>query len=195
MKIKILIKGYVREKNDYELASSTVTFIRENNINILVDTGMNRKLLLNALKKEKLSPKDINYVVLTHTHLDHCLLVGLFVNAAILDDSNIYFFNGKNTEHQGIIPKTNIKIIPTPGHDDSHCSVEINSNKFGKIVIASDVFWWPDNKKQKTDKNSLLKLSDPYANDKKTLKKSREKILKIADYIIPGHGKPFKLEK
>jgi len=34
-------------------------------------------------------------------------------------------------------------------------------------------------------------LSDQYLKDKKALIKSREKILKIADYIIPGHGNQF----
>ena len=50
------------------------------------------------------------------------------------------------------------------------------------------------NEKQQTDKESLLNLNDPYMKDKDALHKSREKILKIAAYIVPGHGKPFKIK-
>ena len=67
--IKILIEGYVKEENDSEFASSTTTLIQENGLNIIVDPGMNRELLLEALEKENLSTSDINYVILTHYHL------------------------------------------------------------------------------------------------------------------------------
>jgi len=194
-KIKILINGYAKEIGGVEYASSSVTLIREHNLNILVDTGMNRKLLLNSLKKEGLTPKDINFVVLTHTHIDHCLLAGIFENARILDDSSIYSFDGKITEHQKKIPGADIEIVSTPGHDQSHCSVLISTDKYGKVVIAGDLFWWSDKDKQSVDKKSLLTLNDPYVKDKKSLDKSRKKILKIANYIIPGHGKPFKVLK
>jgi glyoxylase-like metal-dependent hydrolase (beta-lactamase superfamily II) len=46
---------------------------------------------------------------------------------------------------------------------------------------------------QKTDIKSLLSLKDPFVKDEEALLASRKKILKIADIIIPGHGKPFKV--
>ena len=115
--VKVLIEGYAREESDAEVASCTTTFIKENDLNIIVDPGMNRKLLMESLKKEKLSVKDINYVILTHTHIDHCLLAGIFEKAVILDDSSIYTFDGKIKGHDGKVPGTDIKIIKTPGHD------------------------------------------------------------------------------
>jgi glyoxylase-like metal-dependent hydrolase (beta-lactamase superfamily II) len=193
--VKVLIEGYVKEENGNEYASSSVTLIRGNNLNILVDVGMNRKLLLETLKKENLSPADINFVVLTHTHLDHCMLVGSFENAQILDDSSIYTFDGKISQHASKIPGTDIEIISTPGHDQFHCAVLVNTEEFGKVAVAADLFWWPDDKEQQTDYNILLNLEDPYLKDKEALHSSREKILKIADYIVPGHGKPFKVSK
>ncbi len=194
-KIKVLIEGYVKEINHNEYASSSVTLIHDHNLNILVDTGLNRKLLITSLKNENLSPLDINYVVLTHTHLDHCLLAGIFENAQIIDNSSIYSFDGKIVEHKHKIPGTNIKIISTPGHDQFHCCVLVDTKGYGQVAIAADLFWWPDNKIQHTDKKSLLNLNDPYIKNKIALRKSRNKILKIADYIIPGHGKPFKVAK
>jgi len=193
--VKILIEGYVKEENGSEFASSTTTLIQENGLNIIVDPGMNRKMLLEALKKENLSTPDINYVILTHYHLDHSLLAGIFENAKILDDGEIYSWNGKIESHDGKVPGTSIEIIKTPGHDLFHCSVLAKTEKFGKVVIAGDVFWWSDKEEQKTNKESLLKHEDPYAKNKEQLTESRKKVLEIADYIVPGHGKMFKVGK
>ena len=82
-KVKILIEGYAREEDGTEFASSTATLIQEVDLNIIVDPGTNRELLLEALRKEDLSPDKIDYVILTHYHLDHSLLAGVFEKARI----------------------------------------------------------------------------------------------------------------
>jgi len=194
-KVKILVKGYVREENGNEFASSTTTLIQENGLNIIVDPGMDRVLLLGALKKENLFPADINCVILTHYHLDHSLLTGIFENAKIMDDSEIYSWDGKIKSHEGKVPGTDIEIIKTPGHDMFHCSVLVKTKEFGKVAIVADVFWWSDEEEQKIDKESLMKHEDPYVKNKEQLMESRKKILEISDYIIPGHGEMFKVEK
>ncbi|MDP2864184.1 MAG: MBL fold metallo-hydrolase [bacterium] len=193
--IKVLIEGYAKEENGAEFASSTTTLIREGDLNIIVDPGMNRKLLLESLRKEGLPSDKINYVILTHYHLDHSLLAGIFKNARIMDNSDICSWDGKIETHDGKVPGTDIEIIRTPGHDMFHCSVLVKTNEFGKVIIAGDVFWWEDSQKQKTDKESLMKHKDPYMKNEEELTNSRKKILELADYIIPGHGKMFKVEK
>jgi len=193
--IKILIEGYAKEENGTEFASSTTTLIKEGNLNIIVDPGMDRKLLLEALEKENLSTDKIDYVILTHYHLDHSLLAGIFENAKVLDNGEIYSWDGKIESHGGKIPETNIEIIKTPGHDMFHCSVLVETKEFGKVAIVGDVFWWRDNQKQKTDKESLMKHEDPYVKNKEQLTESRKRVLDIADYLIPGHGKIFKVQK
>ena len=193
--VKILIKGYAKEEKDFELVSCTTTLIKESDLNIIVDPGMNRKLLLEALKKNNLSPLSINYVILTHYHLDHSLLAGIFENAKIFDNSNIYLFDGKIESHEGKIPGTNIEILKTPGHDMSHCSVLVDTKEYGKVAIVADVFWWSDDEEQKIDRESLMAHKDPYMKNEEELMKSRKKVLEIADYIIPGHGDMFKVEK
>jgi glyoxylase-like metal-dependent hydrolase (beta-lactamase superfamily II) len=194
-KIKILIEGYAREENDSEFASSTTVLIRKGNFNIIVDPGMNRQMLLDALEKENLSTGDINYVVLTHYHLDHSLLTGIFENAKVLDNGEIYSWEGKIESHGGKVPGTDIEIIKTPGHDMFHCSVLVQTEEFGKVAVVADVFWWRDSQQQKTDKESLMVHEDPYVKNKEQLTESRKKILEIADWIIPGHGKMFKVQK
>ena len=194
-KVKILIEGYAREESGTEFASSTTTLIQDKDLNIIVDPGMNRELLLEVLKKENLSPDTINYVILTHYHLDHSLLAGIFEKAKILDDSDVYSWDGKIESHGGKVPGTNIEIIKTPGHDMFHCSVLVPTEDFGEVVIAGDIFWWRDSEEQKTDKESLLNHRDPYVKNEEALINSRKKVLDVADYIIPGHGKIFKVEK
>lgn len=193
--VKVLIEGYAKEEKGFELASSTTTLIKEKKINIIVDPGMNRELLLKALKKEKLSPEKIDYVILTHYHLDHSLLTGIFENAKVLDNDSSYSFDGKIKNHNGKIPNTDIQIIKTPGHDMFHCSILVKTEELGKIAIVGDVFWWRDDDKQETDKESLINHEDPYMKNKEELINSRKKVLEIADYIIPGHGKMFKVKK
>jgi glyoxylase-like metal-dependent hydrolase (beta-lactamase superfamily II) len=127
--------------------------------------------------------------------LDHSLLTGIFENAKILDDSSVYSWDGKIESYDGKIPGTNIEIIKTPGHDMFHCSVLVNTAEFGKVAIVADVFWWKDGQSQETDTKNLIKHEDPYVKNKKDLMNSRKKVLEIADYIIPGHGKMFKVKK
>lgn len=191
----MLIKGYARENKGVWFASSTTTLIKDSGKNILVDPGANRKLLLEALTKERLKPKDIDYVVITHTHLDHCLLIGIFENAKVIDDDSIYSFDSKSEDHDGRIPGTDVQIIKTPGHDQFHCAVVVKNTKLGTVAIVADVFWWRENQEQKTDTASLIAHKDPYVKNQKQLDASRKKVLEVADYIIPGHGGMFKVEK
>jgi len=117
-------------------------------------------------------------------------LSGIFPKAKALDDELVYD-KDKEYEHGGKVPGTNLKILPTPGHEKSHGSLIVPTEK-GTVVVAGDVWWWKTSHKQKTDRESLLNLKDIYVKDKRALLESRKKILEIADWIIPGHGKMFK---
>ena len=191
--IKILIEGYAREEEDQYVASPSTILIKDSGLKILVDPGANKQKLLDSLSKEGLNPEDIDLIFLTHHHPDHLLNIRLFPDKDILDGDTIYR-DDKEIEFSEKIPNTNIQIIETPGHADEHVSLIVETEK-GKIIIAGDVFWWEDNEEQKTDYKSLMKHEDPYVKDKKALKESRKKLLEIANYIIPGHGKMFKVEK
>ena len=190
--IKVLIEGYANEIKGGWKASSSVVFVRNKKKNILIDTGCNRKKLLDSLRKEKLNTGDIDFVILTHNHLDHILFAGIFENAKVLTTEEMYK-NDKQVVHNNIISGTDLKIIQTPGHCNEHCSVVI---QIGKKVyaFAGDVFWWIDGEKQSLDINKIDDAHIDEVNVKK-LVQSRKKLLEIADYIIPGHGKMFKVKK
>jgi len=191
--VKVLIEGYAKESDEGLLASCSTVLIKDSNKNILVDPGCNPKLLIESLKKQGLELKDIDLIFLTHYHPDHILNIRLFPNVDVLDGGIIYR-NDLEIEFEDKIPETNIKFIDTPGHAHEQASLIVETEQ-GKIGIASDLFWWTDKDEQKTDYDSLINLKDPYMKNEHDLKESRKKLLSMADWIIPGHGKMFKVEK
>jgi len=193
IEVKVLIEGYAKEKNGVEVASSSTVLIEDNGLKIIVDPGVNKELLINSLSKERLKLEDVDLIFLTHYHPDHILNIRLFPDKDVLD-GNIIYRGDKEIEFSDNIPNTNVKVIETPGHAHEHACLLVETEK-GKIIIAGDLWWWSDDEKQKTDYKSLMSHKDPYVKNEEKLKESRKKILKLADYIIPGHGKMFKVKK
>jgi glyoxylase-like metal-dependent hydrolase (beta-lactamase superfamily II) len=188
--IKVLIEGYAKKIKNGWVANSTVTLVKSNGKNIIIDPGCNINELLKKLENENLKPSDIDYVLLTHTHLDHSLLAGFFTNAKVLNYNEIFDVD-KQFMHENKIPETNLEILQTPGHSKDHCCLIIKTDK-GTYVVAGDNFWWMNNEEQQVDVN---KPDQAHKCDMEKLIESRKKILKIADWIIPGHGKTFKVIK
>ena len=164
VKVKVLIKGYAKEIKNGWIASSTTVLIEDKGKKIIVDPGINRKLLLESLKRENLTVEDIDVVFMTHLHPDHNYLSGIFVDAIAMDDGVIYE-GDKETEYSGNIPGTNIKVMLTPGHEKFHASLVVETDK-GTIVVAGDVFWWMDDEGQNvSDIEELLNHKDPFVKD------------------------------
>ena len=186
---KILIEGYARTMGSVVFASPTTVLIRDSGLTILVDPGANKRLLLDALEREAITPEQIDIVFVTHHHLDHLLNIRLFPDKEIYDGAAINAYD-KMLEYSGNIPNTRIKVIPTLGHTMEHWSLLMETAR-GKVAIAGDVFWWWDDEEQKIDKESLMAREDPYAQDADALSESRKKLREMADYIIPGHCRMF----
>ena len=186
--IKVLVEGYANRIRNGWISSSTVTLVKSRGKRVIVDPGCNRDKLLNALAEENLRARDIDYVLLTHNHTDHTLLSGIFERARVLDPKDIYE-DDKLVAHHDNIPETGLRIMQTPGHTMEHCSLTVLA-KGRTYVVAGDLFWWRDGEEQKVDINR----EDPaHPVNMKELVRSREKVLEIADYIIPGHGKVLKV--
>ncbi len=191
--VKVLIEGYAKKDKNGWLASPATVLIKDNGLNIIADPGSNKKLLLKKLAEEKLKPEDINLIFVTHYHLDHTLNIRLFPDCDVLDGTEINR-DDKIISYSDKIPGTSIQVIQTPGHAHEHASLIVNTNK-GKILIAGDLFWWRTDEKQATDYESLIKKQDPYVKDEEEIEESRKMALALADWVIPGHGKMFKVKK
>ena len=79
-----------------------------------------------------------------------------------------------------------VEFLLTPGHAEDHVSLVVNT-KQGKVVIAGDAM--ANQNLSNLDKKPFL------CNDLIAYDKSRQKILTVADLIIPGHGDIFTVAK
>jgi glyoxylase-like metal-dependent hydrolase (beta-lactamase superfamily II) len=192
--VKVLIEGYAEKNGNGWVASSTTCLVRTNNVKIITDPGCNREKLFNALKGENLTTADIDYVFLSHCHPDHILLAGIFEKAKFITfDSNLIYDNDTMIVFSRSILGEDIEIIETPGHVLEHLSLLVDTPN-GKVAIAGDVIWWMQSETQKFD---LIQVDHSQAKgmDMNKLIESRKRLIASADYIIPGHGKIFKVQK
>jgi glyoxylase-like metal-dependent hydrolase (beta-lactamase superfamily II) len=192
--IKVLIEGYAKELENGWIASSTTCLITTEDKKIITDPGCNRQKLLEALREENLTTDDIDFVFLSHCHPDHVLLAGIFEKAKYVTfDSNLIYDKDLLTVFDKNVLGKDIEIIETPGHVLEHLSLLIDTPQ-GKVAVAGDVIWWVDGEAQVIDINKE-DHSQAKGMNMSDLIESRKQLLKIADYIIPGHGKIFKVNK
>lgn len=192
--VKILIEGYAKQLKNGWVASSTVCLVSSGNKKIITDPGCHRGKLLNALKKEGLSTRDIHYVFLSHQHPDHILLAGIFEKAkCITFDANLMYDNDLLQEFNKHQLGRDIEIVETPGHVLEHLSLVVKTPQ-GKMGIVGDAIWWREGDKQEFKLNQK-DYSQAKGMNMKQLIESRRKLLEKSDYIIPGHGKMFKVKK
>lgn len=183
--VKILVQGYTSadKPGKKERTCPTVTLVRDGRSVIVVDPGTltNREVLIKALKKEGLSLTDVNTVFLTHSHIDHFANVGMFSKATVVE----YFGAWKNdmVKDRPTSLTKNIQILETPGHSFSGLTLLVKTS-IGTVAVCGDVFW----------KENYPEV-DKYADNPKKLKASRKKVLRLADYIVPGHAGMFKVKK
>ena len=83
--LEVLTYGFAFTSDQGLLGFSTISLLTVGSRRILVDTGpaSRRALLYKALETRGLSPDDIDTVVLTHLHWDHCQNADLFKGARI----------------------------------------------------------------------------------------------------------------
>lgn len=183
-KVKILINGYTTADSGVEEKSCPViTLIQSQGLNIVIDPGVleNQKMIIDALNDEKLSINDIDYIFLTHSHIDHFRNIGMFPEAKTLEFWGVWNKNKVIDWKEDF--NEEIKIIKTPGHTTDGITFLVKTND-GTIAICGDVFW-----------KENFPEDDPYAIDGEELKESRKKVLELTDLVIPGHGPMFKPQK
>jgi len=185
--VKILIQGFTSADSasdgGKEITCPTITLVRDGDIVMVVDPGVleSQQLLVDKLKEEGLNVDDIKIVCITHSHIDHYRNIGMFPRAKTLEYYGLWDGGAvKNWQDQFT---ENIRILKTPGHSYDAITLFVKTED-GIVAICGDVFW-----KENGPEN------DPYASDPERLKESRKKILEMADWIVPGHGAMYKVNK
>ncbi len=175
-------------------ARSTVTLILGKNIRALVDTGLpqEREMLIQALEKLNLKPSDINILINTHSHLDHCGNNELFTHAKFYGHKlEFNFLSPEKSCHlieKEFILEPEILLKETPGHTQGSISIFLKgqiNKKLKMCAITGDALPIFDN---------YLKWVPPGLNfDPIRALVSMNEIIQNAEVIIPGHDKPFEV--
>lgn len=99
---------------------------------------------------------------------------------------NTYFTNNLSNGGKYTIDD-DVEVIPTPGHTLQHVSVIVKTENMGVVAIAGDLF----EKREDLINSSIWKSAGSQSEKKQT--KNRNRVLQLADWIVPGHGPMFKV--
>ena len=183
IKLDVLAIGnLVRDMDVIKEAHSTSTLIRTEDRNIVVDTSSTflRPAVKDSLKQLAVLPKDVDTLVLTHSHHDHVENADLFPKAKIYIRKEEDFGKGIQAD-KDIELTSGVKLVHTPGHTAGSMSVFVTAER--KYAITGDAVPLEEN---------ILKMVPPRLNiDKDAAMESIKAIISFADVIIPGHGFPF----
>lgn len=188
--VKILIEGYTNAdsvgETGEEKTQPTISLVRDRDLVMVVDPGIleSQQILVDALKKENLTVEDVNFVCITHSHIDHYRNIGMFPDAKVLEFFGVWEKDGVEDWQEQF--SSNIQILCTPGHANTDITLFVTTGS-GVVAICGDVFWKEDYPKNPRD--------DAFASDPVKLAQSREMVLKMADWVIPGHGKMYKTKR
>jgi len=201
----VLQAGMLRRDPDGRIleARSSVTLVCVGNSNILVDTGLpgDELKILNNLSRAGLLPHDINVVINTHGHPDHSGGNKLFGKARVICGREGLLGQDTEAHHAGtgvrpgkdgeVEIDRNVSLVQTPGHTRDCISVilrEISSafsEKPETVIIAGDAL---------PTRANYVKWVPPAIHFNRTVSlQSMSKIVEIADWVIPGHDEPFKV--
>ncbi|MEM0287068.1 MAG: MBL fold metallo-hydrolase [Nitrososphaerota archaeon] len=165
----------------------------------LFDTGNvgDRAELLSSLKRRKIDPSEIEFVILSHLHYDHILNSEMFKEAEVyvLHSEVEYLESGARGDLY--YPKSYIReikrklttvsakdklyegsFIELPGHTKGSMGFLI-----GRTLFAGDALKYSSEAKMRRIINAWYSL--------KLANKSLQTMLSLADIIIPGHDSPI----
>lgn len=202
--VSILQAGTLKRAGDGTIieAHSTVVLVRSLDQVIVIDSGApdDAPRIDDALRSVGVAPADVDLVINTHRHVDHVGSNHLFTGArfmahvAELDIVLTYPVTAAlilvTEEHQ--VDRW-VRIFPTPGHSRGSLSVLIKDahSTFGAtgetIVIAGDAL--------PLQANYLKGVPPAIHCDRAESCRSMARILAVADWVIPGHDRPFRVRR
>lgn len=168
-----------------EEAASNVVLLRTKALNIVVDTGAlgDDRKIVDGLKAEGLTLEDIDVVVNTHLHMDHCGCNDLFESARFYahrlenPPAGTARVDGDTTLTEGV------RIVPTPGHTEGSISLFVEADH--KYAVCGDAI--------PTKANYDAHVPPAVNIDRRLALASLDIIASWADIVVPGHEPPFEV--
>jgi glyoxylase-like metal-dependent hydrolase (beta-lactamase superfamily II) len=176
-RLTVLHAGYVGPH-----VASTVVFVVDDDLRIVIDPGMvpSPAAILDPLREAGCHPDEVTDVVLSHHHPDHTVNTGLFPNARVHDVWAVYHADlWEDRPADGVLLTPSVRLIETPGHSPQDITTVVGT---ADGTVACTHVWWADGGPQ----------VDPRASDQTALERSRERVLAVADLIVPGHGPAYR---
>ena len=189
---------------DGRLTAASVTLVQpKTGMNLLVDTGAwhQRKALLARLNERGIAPTQIDSIILTHLHWDHCVNFDLFAGVPIavprgewdrvqretIDTATPIYLHELLSAHANITliepgEYSGVEIIPTPGHTSGHIAVGVVTTDYS-VAIAGDAL--------PTRTAAFSGMPHTWHSDENDAAMSISRLLKDFDVIVPGHDAAF----
>lgn len=187
---KVLVDTGIRDIAEYQKAEPGAAQSDDQEITAALDKYLGWK------------PEEIDIVINTHLHVDHCGCNYKFKNAEFyiqraewheafhplvpeapfydvpaFDKTAVNYFQWKFLDGDfDVLP--GCKIITTPGHTRGHQSVLFNTD-VGVVCVSGDIANVAENVNGNLEPNIVIEVEQTY--------KSFERIRRDADWIIPGH--------
>lgn len=176
--VDILFEGYTAPG-----VAGTVGLVRDGSRRIIVDPGMvpRRSAILGPLGRVGLTPEQITDVIFSHHHPDHTLNAALFPRARFHDFWAIYrndVWESRPAEGYRLSP--HVQLLETPGHTPQDITTLVESRDG---TYAFTHLWW--------DRSGPAE--DPLAVNARALHKNRSRVARLAEWVVPGHGAPFRV--
>lgn len=175
--VHVLFAGYTRSGH----VASTISFVRDGALRIIIDPGMvpDRRSITDPLAALNESPGSITDVILSHHHPDHTLNAGLFPTARFHDFWAVYRGDlWQSRPAAGAMLSPAIRLLATPGHTPQDITTLVGTPE--GVYAFTHLWWYADGPAE-----------DRLATDPAALHRNRERVLALADVIVPGHGAAF----
>jgi glyoxylase-like metal-dependent hydrolase (beta-lactamase superfamily II) len=179
--VHLLHAGYTGERT-----ASSVVLVRDGDALVVADPGMvaRRSRILDPLAELGVAPEDVTHVFLSHHHPDHTMNVALFPNAEVVDFWARYkddLWLDMPGDGYRLSDRAQLWLTPGHTHEDASLIVEADDG-----VYAMTHLWWHADRSPD---------QDPYCVDQAAIDAGRQRVLAVADVVIPGHGGPFRVER
>ena len=165
---------------------SSNTYIIKDETTVIVDPGNYKSFtnLFGLMRNDKIGIDEIDVIVNTHLHKDHCESNPMFMRRGALltfheleRDFTAYNYKADFKLRNFNTGSLDVEIIHTPGHTPG--SIVLHLPEYEAIICGDLIF-----------ENGLPGRTDIYGGNKKDMIKSIEKIKSCEPkYIMPGHGR------